>query len=108
MPMIPPSYHPFPALRTTAGDLVDVSAADGRATILRSPGLEFCEDVSVWDAAGLVLASCDPGRGEWNTVMVNIPRPLRLVGRALCQVPEPAKLTPVFAWAIGSLEGSEP
>lgn len=39
-----------------------------------SEKLDFCEDAGVWTEAGIVIISCDPGRGDWNTVMVRPPR----------------------------------
>ncbi|KAG0149833.1 hypothetical protein CROQUDRAFT_668950 [Cronartium quercuum f. sp. fusiforme G11] len=31
--------------------------------------LKYCEDIVHWESASLVIASCDPGRRDWNTVM---------------------------------------
>jgi hypothetical protein len=69
-PIIPPTYPPFPALRTTTGHLVDVLVETGRADLACRPGLKYCEDVTFWDTEELALSSCDPGRASWNTVMV--------------------------------------
>ncbi|PLW27211.1 hypothetical protein PCANC_27725 [Puccinia coronata f. sp. avenae] len=37
--------------------------------------LKYCEDLVHWKEAGVAIASCDPGRPEWNTVLGPLKNP---------------------------------
>jgi hypothetical protein len=42
--------------------------------------LKYCEDLVHWKEAGVAIASCDPGRPEWNTVLVSLVLPASFLG----------------------------
>jgi arylesterase / paraoxonase len=54
---LPPSWHPFP---------------NGEVEVILKDRLKYCEDVLFDHDNGLAIVSGDPGRGEWNTVMVSL------------------------------------
>ncbi|ORY85504.1 hypothetical protein BCR37DRAFT_240059 [Protomyces lactucae-debilis] len=58
-PAYPVNYTPNPVVCTVQGNS-SMTAADGP---------KFCEHEVMLKDAGLVILSCDPNRGEWNTVM---------------------------------------
>jgi arylesterase/paraoxonase len=53
---LPPSWHPFP---------------NGEAEVILKDRLKYCEDVLFDHENGLAIVSGDPGRAQWNTVMVS-------------------------------------
>lgn len=50
----------YPSAYTATGVTCAVEALDGP---------KFCEHEIIFEEQGVALLSCDPGRGEWNTVM---------------------------------------
>lgn len=56
---LPSSWHPF--------------TTNGNAEIIHKHRLKYCEDVLFDHKQELAILSCDPGRAEWNTVMVSEP-----------------------------------
>lgn len=45
--------------------------AGGNSTILFADELKYCEEVILDHHSGTAILSCDPGRGDWNTVLVS-------------------------------------
>jgi hypothetical protein len=76
-PALPAFYVATPANSTTDCFNLDFSVPDhyGRAAGLdrAEQKVEFCEHAEILHGApdldGWALLNCDPGRGEWNTVM---------------------------------------
>ena len=72
---MPPTYEDFPVLGSTQVDanlqcdVVKVSQTPEHTPLRFHDQMVFCEDGLLWSEANLFIASCDPGRGEWNTVM---------------------------------------
>jgi hypothetical protein len=45
----------------------------GQANVIFKDQLKYCEDALFDHEKGMAILSCDLGRAEWNTVMVNLP-----------------------------------
>lgn len=56
----------YPSQYTAPGVVCNVEALDGP---------KFCEHEIIFEDQGVALLSCDPGRGEWNTVMGPLTNP---------------------------------
>lgn len=68
---VPPTYNALKVLGLFGrGTLPSAYTAPGVSCAVEAlDGPKFCEHEIVFEEEGVVLLSCDPGRGEWNTVM---------------------------------------
>jgi hypothetical protein len=68
--------------------------SDGQAEIVMGKQLKYCEDVFLDHEEGVAIISCDPGRAQWNTVMVRHKillraSKLKINDREPCTIPIP-------------------